>query len=80
VFKLSFYTPFIQTNNFQQDMQDTYEDLLNYPSTSDDLRALSQCRRETQDGLRSKGWWVVCLDAKGWGIVGPFSLCGIGAE
>ena len=21
-----------------------------------------------------KGWWVVCLDAKGWGIVGPF-LC-----
>jgi len=23
---------------------------------------------DTQDGLRSKGWWVVCLDTKGWGI------------
>ena len=48
------WTPCVQTSphplydllqdihEFPQDMQNTYDDLLSYPSTSDDMRALSR--------------------------------------
>jgi hypothetical protein len=42
VFKHSFHTPSIQTDDLLQDRQDSYEDLINYLSAADDLRALSQ--------------------------------------
>ena len=49
----SFHTPCIQTNDLLQDTndllqdrEDPFDDLISYPSTSDDLRALSHSLRE----------------------------------